>query len=327
MKKETFLKFESEKENVGSRLDKFLYEKVIKIKNVKIFSRSRIQSLIKEGNVKVDDKIILNPAFKIKQSNNFIVYIPRSIEGSPKGQNIPLEILFEDEDIIVINKPFGMVVHPGAGNKENTLVNALLSHCGNSLSGIGGVIRPGIVHRIDKDTSGIIVSAKNDFSHIHLSNQFKIHSIERSYFALVWGVPLNKKGIINKPIARDPNNRIKMAVSYKGKHAITKWKVLKNINNIATLIRCDLETGRTHQIRVHLASIGSEIIGDKVYKSKKRFINSISKNNVNLLKDFHRQALHAFKLVFFHPTKNQFLNFEIPIANDIQKLIDKLEKL
>ena len=325
MEKNTFLEFNCEQEEAGQRLDQFLFKKVSQYKNIEIYSRTRIKSLIKEGNLLINGNKVTNPAVKTKILSKYLLQIPSNKEAKPKAENIPLDILFEDNDIIVINKPFGMVVHPGAGNKNNTLVNALLNHCGDTLSGIGGIIRPGIVHRIDKDTSGILVSAKNDFSHIFLSQQFKKHSIVRSYLALVWGCPANNKGVISAPIARDPYHRIKMSVKHNGRPSITKWEIIKSFDKLATLIRCDLETGRTHQIRVHLSSIGHQVVGDKIYTSQKKNTFPIDKNKYNLLKVFPRQALHSYRLGFFHPTTKKNVHFEIPLADDIQNLIQELE--
>ena len=216
-----------------------------------------------------------------------------------------------------------MVVHPGFGNQDQTLVNALLYHCKGTLSGIGGVTRPGIVHRIDKDTSGILVSAKNDYSHLKLSTQFREHSITRSYLAVVWGV-INKKGVIENNISRHPYNRKKMHISKNGKLGITHWKLKQNFSNIASLIECNLKTGRTHQIRVQFANNGNHLIGDKVYynpKTKKRYLNKKNQNIFNLLKSFPRQALHAKHLSFFHPTTNEKMSFESELPDDINSLI------
>ncbi len=326
MQNKNIIKLVCQKDDEGLRLDYFLFKKILKIKKNNIFSRSRIQSLIKDGNVLVNEKIIKIPSIKTKEFHTYIIHIPKNKNSIPKGQKIPLNILYEDKDLIVINKPIGMVVHPGAGNKDNTLVNALLNHCGKTLSGIGGIIRPGIVHRIDKDTSGIMVSAKNDISHINLSEQFKNHTINRSYYALVWGNPIKNKGEILDPIGRHPYNRIKMSINSRGKHAKTKWEVIKRFYGLAALVKCNLATGRTHQIRVHLSSIGHWIVGDKIYKSKKNIPYDGLANSLDLLKNFNRQALHAFQLGFIHPTNMKKLNFNISIAEDMQILIDNLEK-
>ena len=307
--------------DTNKRLDIILAEKLTE------YTRSNLKKIIKEKNIEINNKKAIYPSARVKIGDEITVQIKKDKKNDIKAFKSELDIIYEDKDLLVLNKPSGMVVHPGAGNYEKTLVNALVYKYKNKLSDVGGDLRPGIVHRIDKDTSGIIVSAKNDFAHIHLSNQFKKHSIKRSYFALVWGVPLKNKGIINEPIGRDPNNRIKMALNNKGKNAITRWEVVKRINNMATLIKCDLETGRTHQIRVHLASIGHEIIGDKVYKSKKRLKIPILKYKNHVLNKFHRQALHAFKLIFVHPTQKDLLKFELPVADDIRILIENLEKL
>ena len=320
--------FKCEKDDIGSRLDLFLFSKIKNNTNIDIFSRNRIQTLLDEGNVTLNDKLIFNSSHKVKYGNEFKLIIPRTSPAKPKPENIPLVILFEDKDIIVINKPAGMVVHPAYGNKINTLVNALLYHCKGSLSGIGGVSRPGIVHRIDKDTSGIIVAAKNDLSHISLSSQFKSHSIKRSYLALVLGVPTINNGTINEPIGRHKIHRKKMAVSSNGKNAITHWHIRKSFKNLASIIECNLETGRTHQIRVHLSHIGYNIVGDKIYGSSKiNKIYNINKNKkmISVINSFPRQALHAFHLSFKHPRTNNLLEFNTDLPEDYKNLIETLE--
>ena len=306
----------------GKRLDIFLFEKINDNTN-EILSRNRIKSLIENQCVKKDNEIITSPSVKTISNSKYRINVPPPISAKPEPQNIPLDIIYEDKDIIVVNKPAGMVVHPGFGNQDQTLVNALLYHCKGTLSGIGGVTRPGIVHRIDKDTSGILVSAKNDYSHLKLSNQFKEHSITRSYLAIVWGV-INKKGVIENNISRHPYNRKKMHINRNGKLGITYWKLKQNFSNIASLIECNLKTGRTHQIRVQFANNGNHLIGDKVYynpKTKKRYLNKKNQNIFNLLKSFPRQALHAKHLSFYHPTTNKKISFESELPDDINNLI------
>ena len=317
-----FFEFICEISESGKRLDIFLFEKINDNTN-EILSRNRIKSLIENQCVEKDYKVITSPSVKTISNSNYRINVPPPISAKPEPQNIPLDIIYEDQDIIVVNKPAGMVVHPGFGNQDQTLVNALLYHCKGTLSGIGGVTRPGIVHRIDKDTSGILVSAKNDYSHLKLSNQFKEHSITRSYLAIVWGV-INKKGVIENNISRHPYNRKKMHISRNGKLGVTHWKLKQNFSNIASLIECNLKTGRTHQIRVQFANNGNHLIGDKVYfnpKTKKRYLNKNNQDIFNLLKNFPRQALHAKHLSFFHPTTNEKMSFESELPDDINNLI------
>ena len=238
------------------------------------------------------------------------VKFPDAIEGTIKPENIPIEILYEDDDIIIVNKVQGMIVHPAPGVYSGTLVNALLYHC-KDLSGINGVVRPGIVHRIDKDTSGILVIAKNDFAHVKLSEDFKKHSITREYVAITEGVIKSDSGTIDKPLARDPKERIKIAIVEGGRRAITHYFVEKRFKS-NTMVRCTLETGRTHQIRVHMASIGHPLVGDPVYGYKKQ------KFKVN------GQMLHAAKLGFIHPTKGTYMEFTSDVPKEFQKVLQAL---
>lgn len=307
-------------EEKGSRLDKYLASVVPGM------SRSRIQNLIENGCVSCDDDIISDNSFKVKLEDVYQIFIPEAEEADPEPENIPLNVVYEDKDLIVVNKPAGMTVHPAPGAYHGTLVNALLYHCRDNLSGIGGVKRPGIVHRIDKDTSGLLVVAKNDAAHRGLSEQFFEHTIERTYFAVVYGVPNPMSGQIDANIGRSPYDRKKMAILQgKGKHAVTHYKTLKNFGGAASLIQCNLETGRTHQIRVHMSSIGCNLIGDQVYskakKSSLRFADDDIKNYVN---GFPRQALHAASLGFIHPVTAEKLQFSSALPADIQELLDKL---
>ena len=316
--------FISQEKDSGMRLDVFLFAKIKERKNINIFSRNRIKALIEENYVCINGKVVSNPSKTIKPNSQYKVLVPKPKPAYPKAEKIDLSIVFEDEDLIVIDKPAGMVVHPAFGNHTGTLVNALLFHCRNSLSGIGGFTRPGIVHRIDKDTSGLLVSAKNDLTHTYLSNQFREHSIVRKYQALVWGTPPMNKGIINKSICRHPKLRKKMAVNTNGKHAITYWKIIKKFNNIASLLQCNLETGRTHQIRVHMSHIGHSLIGDQVYgnsKYKRKFNTGINKSLYPYLTSFPRQFLHAQSLGFIHPRGNKQMIFESPLPKDMKKLV------
>ena len=307
------------------RIDKFLQSKITEL------SRTRLQSLIHSGEVKLNNTIIKNPAKKIKEKDEIKINFPSPKKTLIKPNEISLNILYDDKDIIIINKSPGVVVHPGAGNHENTIVNGLLYKYQNKLSSIGGKLRPGIVHRIDKDTSGVIVVAKNDDAHIHLSEQFSKHTIKRTYETLIWGALKPQSGTIQEKISRSIRNRQLMAVrKEKGKIAITNYKTLKIFQNSdlpkISLVECKLETGRTHQIRVHMNFKGNPIIGDKSYgKSKRKFkkINPIIEKRIN---NFNRQALHAKSLGFIHPGSKKEIFFEAKRPKDFEELIKSLEK-
>lgn len=306
------------REENGLRLDKFLTA------NFKDYSRNQLIRLIESESVvrTGTDSPVLQPDYKVKEGEQFTLTPPEAVPAIPEPEDIPLDILYEDDDLLVVNKPAGLVVHPGAGNPTGTLVNALLAHCPDSLSGIGGVKRPGIVHRIDKDTSGILVVAKNDFTHTRLSEQFARHSIERIYEAFVWGYVRHTGGVVSGNIGRSSANRQKMAVvTTGGKHAVTHYERVQVFGaNIASHIRCVLETGRTHQIRVHMASIGHSLIGDPVY-------GVIPKNAPDCAKYFPRQALHAGFLGFIHPRTLEHLTFSAPMPSDMEELLQSLETL
>ena len=296
-------------------------------KNNLSLSRSKVKKLIENYQIEVDGLIINDPSFKIKPKHIIKINIPIAIEAIPSPQNIKLDILYEDEFLLILNKQAGMVVHPAPGHPDKTLVNALLHHCGKSLQGIGGVKRPGIVHRLDKDTSGVMVVAKTELCHTKLCEIFSNHDLDRRYNAIVWGQPATK-GIIEKPIGRSPINRKKMTVSNKGKFAVTKWNTLDIYLPFATLVECKLETGRTHQIRVHFSDLGHSIIGDPMYgKSlvKRRVKNDFNKEKLELIKQFDRQALHAIKLSFNHPITKKYLDFASPLPDDIKELISILK--
>ena len=309
----------------GHRIDKFLQAEL------KELSRTRLQTLIRDNQVKLNNTVIKNPSKKIKKDDKITINFPDSKETSIIPNKIPLNILYDDNDLIVINKSPGVVVHPGAGNYEKTIVNGLLFKYQNNLSSIGGKLRPGIVHRIDKDTSGVIVVAKNDNAHINLSKQFSSHTIKRVYEALIWGSlrPLNGKIVEN--ISRSIKNRQLMAVRKdKGKKAITNYKTIKIFQNAnlpkISLIECKLETGRTHQIRVHMHCKGNPILGDKSYgKSKKKF-KKIDLNIEKKINSFNRQALHAKILGFIHPKTQKEIFFEAKRPKDFDMLIKSLEK-
>jgi 23S rRNA pseudouridine1911/1915/1917 synthase len=299
-------------------------------------SRARFQSLIAEGRVSVEGAAVRQARAKVKTGQRLAVTIPAAAPPAPQAEAIALTIVHEDRDLIVIDKPAGLVVHPGAGNATGTLVNALIAHCGDSLSGIGGVKRPGIVHRLDKDTSGLLVVAKTDAAHRSLSDQFAAHGrdgrLERAYLALVWGAPERRSGTVEAGLARSPANRQKMAVSRSSlaRHAITHYEVLERFGSppVASLVRCVLETGRTHQIRVHMAHIGHPLLADPVYgtgfKSAAAKLPVAAREALNTL---NRQALHATLLGFEHPRTGRMLRFESPAPRDLARLIAALRKI
>ncbi len=307
----------------GVRLDRFLAAKVSEL------SRTRIKALIEDGRVSADGGTIKDPPYRVKPGQTFAIIVPKTVPALPKAQPIALDIIHEDADLLVIDKPAGLVVHPAPGNPDTTLVNALIAHCGDSLSGIGGVRRPGIVHRLDKDTSGLMVVAKNDAAHAGLAAQLAAHSVTRAYKAVVWGVPSPRRGEIAGNIGRDPRNRKKMAVLERGgKPALTRYSVLKPLASVAALIECRLATGRTHQIRVHLASIGHPVIGDAAYATNRqarlRPLGAAAQEAVKRLK---RQALHAYRIGFIHPATAKRLEFESTFPCDIKGLLKQLEEI
>ena len=279
----------------------------------KDISRSMVQKLIKEENIKVNGKETKH-SYKLKLNDEIEISIPEAKEIDLKAQDIPLDIIYEDDDIIVINKPKGMVVHPANGNPDGTLVNAVMAICKDSLSGIGGEIRPGIVHRLDKDTSGAIIVAKNDKAHVNLSEQLKEHKVKKTYLALVRGIIKENEATINMPISRSNKDRKKMDVNKEGKEAITHFKVLGRYKNKYTLLQINLETGRTHQIRVHLSYIGYPIIGDEVYSN--------GKNEWGI----KGQCLHAWKLEFMHPITKEKISLEAEIPEYLKNILKELEE-
>jgi len=291
-------------------------------------SRTRIKTLIKQGHLSLENRTITDPSYRVKQGEIYTLNIPAPEPASPEPENIPLNIIHEDDDLIVINKPAGLIVHPAPGNSSGTLVNALLAHCGDSLSGIGGVKRPGIVHRLDKQTSGLMVAAKNDHSHADLSEQFSTRTIDRAYRALIWGVPRPSAGTITSNIGRSRQNRKKMAVLQNGgKYAITGYKVLKRFGEFASLVECKLSTGRTHQIRVHMAHIGHPVIGDAIYGGGISRARRAPLNEQSLfyIKELKGQALHALVLGFRHPRTAKKVNFSSQLPIEIIELITLLE--
>jgi len=297
----------------GWRLDRALADAI------PTMSRERIKALIAGGKVRnAAGAAVRDPSAKAASGATFVLEIPEPTPAHNEAQDIPLEIAFEDEHLIVIDKPAGLVVHPAAGNFDGTLVNALLHHCGGSLSGIGGVARPGIVHRIDKDTSGLMVAAKTDRAHEGLAKQFAAHSIDRRYRAIVSGHPAPPAGTVDAPLARSPANRKKIAIVAGGKRAVTHYRTIEPLKD-AALVECRLETGRTHQVRVHMASIGHSLLGDPVYGRPKESQRAVLKRL-----EFHRQALHAAHLGFRHPITSATLAFESKMPADMQELFRSL---
>lgn len=290
-------------------------------------SRSFLKRLIEDGCLNAAGEsgaTIIEPSYRVKPGERFLLRIPESVDAVPQGEDIPLNVVFEDDDLIVINKPPGFVVHPAPGNLTGTLVNALIAHCGDSLKGIGGVRRPGIVHRLDKDTSGIMVSAKTGPAHEGLTRQFADHTIERAYAAFVWGMPSPSGGTIEGNIGRSPRNRKKMAVHAEGgKTAVTNYQTeAAYAAGAASLVECRLETGRTHQIRVHMAHIGHSVIGDPVYGgvSTRARMSQLSPEASKMINGLSRQALHARLLGFEHPISGEFQQFEAALPDDLAAL-------
>ena len=297
-------------------------------------SRSRLKGLILAGSVSVGTTAIRDPAYHVAKGDTITIDVPEAVAAEPEAEDIALAIVYEDSDIIVIDKPKGLVVHPAAGHASGTLVNALIAHCGTSLSGIGGVRRPGIVHRLDKDTTGLMVAAKNDAAHQSLTAQFADHgrsgAMERGYLALIWGVPNRQRGTVDAPIDRHPHAREKMAVRDGGREAVTHWEIKETFTGrdgkpVATLLACRLETGRTHQIRVHLAHIGHPLIGDSVYGPHfKTKAGHLGPEGQAALAALARQALHAYLLVIEHPRTGEILHWESPLPEDLIYLTSKL---
>lgn len=293
-------------EDEGTRIDKYISSKIENL------SRMTIQRMIENGDILVNGKVV-RTSYKIQESDKIEITLEEPKEAHLKPEDIPLDIVYEDNDILVVNKQKGLVVHPGNGNPNGTLVNAIMAHCKDSLSGIGGEIRPGIVHRIDKDTSGLLIIAKNDKAHINLSEQIKNHEVKKTYLALVRGRIKEQEATIDMPIARDEKNRIKMAVDKNGKSAITHFKVLKKYENY-TFLEVNIETGRTHQIRVHLSKIGFPLVGDSVYSN--------GKNPFGV----QGQMLHSYRLEFKHPVTGETLKLEAKLPKYFQDVLDKLDK-
>jgi len=309
----------------GERADRFLAAALAEA--APALSRSRLKALIEEGAVTLGGRTLREPSARVKPGQVFAIILPETRPPEPEAQAMDLRVVYEDGDVIVVDKPAGLVVHPAPGNPDRTLVNALIAHCGASLSGVGGVGRPGIVHRLDKDTSGLIVAAKNDLAHQDLTRQFQARSIERLYQAAVWGVPSPAQGSIGGAIGRDPRNRQRMAVVAKGgKEALTHYRVVKPMaRGQVSLVECRLATGRTHQIRVHLAAKGHPLIGDPLYgRITKARLGALSPPAREAVQGFRRQALHAASLGFHHPRSKVWLFFQSAMPRDQQSLMEKL---
>ncbi|MBT3238626.1 MAG: RluA family pseudouridine synthase [Rhodospirillaceae bacterium] len=304
----------------GTRLDRLLAEALDDL------SRTRLKALIEDGRVRRsgDDDPVDDPSCKVREGQSFVVEVPPAIAATPEPQPMDLNVVYEDENVIVIDKLAGLVVHPAPGSPDGTLVNALLAHCAGGLSGIGGVERPGIVHRLDKGTSGLMVVAKNDIAHRHLSEQFHDRTVERAYKALVWGVPSPGAGEIKGNIGRSPSNRKKMAVVKRGgKTALTRYKVLEKFGDVASLVECRLATGRTHQIRVHMAEIGHGVIGDPLYgRGSKSRLGSLSDEQRHAVESLNHQALHAYIIGFTPIPGADTLRYESAIHSDINCLLE-----
>ncbi|WP_300974439.1 RluA family pseudouridine synthase [Sphingomonas sp. LHG3406-1] len=300
--------------HAGWRLDRALADALPTL------SRERLKSLIKSGALTRGEALVRDPSLKVAGSEAFRLEVPFPTAAEAEAQDIPLVIVHEDEHLLIVDKPAGLVVHPAAGNLDGTLVNALLHHCAGRLSGIGGVARPGIVHRIDKDTSGLMVVAKTDVAHEGLARQFSAHTIDRRYIAAVNGIPRIDSGTVDAPLARSSVNRKKIAIveEGRGKRAVTHWKRL-SVGRDSALVECRLETGRTHQVRVHMASLGHSLVGDPVYGRNNKAVAAVAK-----ALNFQRQALHAAVLGFTHPVTKHRLSFDSPVPKDMQELFKAL---
>jgi 23S rRNA pseudouridine1911/1915/1917 synthase len=311
----------------GQRLDRVLAARVAEL------SRSRLKALILAGDITIAGRTVLDPDHRVDAGATITLHVPAPVSARPEAEDIPLTVIYEDEELLVVDKPAGLVVHPAPGNWTGTLVNALIAHLGDSLSGIGGVRRPGIVHRLDKDTSGLLVVAKTDFAHRSLSDQFADHgrtgSLRRVYWGFAWGVPERPKGTVDAPIARHPHARDKMTVRQGGREAITHWEVIERYGPprepVASLLELRLETGRTHQIRVHLAHIGHPLLGDSLYGAGFKTKVALLEPEPRLaLEALDRQALHAHLVGVKHPTTRRFLEFRSELPFELARLRESL---
>lgn len=312
----------------ADRIDRWLARCLDARGDIPPLSRNRLKTLILDGQVSADGATISDPSDPVKPGALYRIEVPAATPAEPAAQDLPLAVVYEDDALIVIDKPAGMTVHPAPGAPDGTLVNALIAHCGSSLSGIGGVRRPGIVHRIDKDTSGLLVVAKTDAAHHGLARLFAEHTIDRAYRAVCWGTPAPPAGRIEGAIGRHPRDRIRMAVRPEGsgKPAVTHYRTLRTFAEVASLLECRLETGRTHQIRVHLTHIGHPLVGDPVYgRGRTGRLGKLPEAARQALQDFPRQALHAAVLGFAHPLTGEKLLFESPLPADLSDLLACLE--
>jgi len=310
--------------DAGERLDRLLATRLAAL------SRSRLKQLVVTGQVSMGGATIRDPSLRVKPGQTFVLALPAPAADRPLPQAMDLAIVHEDEHLLVIDKPAGLVVHPAPGNPDRTLVNALLAHCGESLAGIGGVKRPGIVHRLDKDTSGLMVVAKTELAQMRLSADFAARRINRAYQAVTWGVPRPREGEISSPIGRSPANRKKMAVRRTGgKPAVTRYKVLRAFKDVAALVECRLATGRTHQIRVHLTERGHPLIGDRSYGNPRSLgrLRGLPAELRGAIAAFPRQALHAVLIGFRHPASGEYVQFISPLPKDIADLIGFLDRI
>ena len=309
----------------GERLDRFL---AAGLEAPTPLSRTRLKALILEGAVTENGTAVTDPSQSVRAEAEYALLLPPVREAIPQAEDIPLDIMFEDDHIIVLNKPSGMVVHPGPGQPDGTLVNALIAHCGDSLTGIGGVMRPGIVHRLDKDTSGVMMAAKSDAAHQKLTDMFAAHDLDRHYLAITWGMPPETEGRIEAALGRSTRDRKKQAVVPNGRYAATKWTVIRRLPPFASIVECRLETGRTHQIRVHMAHLGHGVIGDPMYGKAMRsgqMPDAVARDCLAEIRGFRRQALHAASLGFAHPLTGEQLHFETPMPDDMAGLVTAIE--
>ena len=312
-------------EAAGERLDRFL---AAGLKAPSPLSRMRLKALILDGAVTENGAAVIDPSRSVRAEAEYALLLPPVREATPQAEDIPLDIMFEDDHIIVLNKPSGMVVHPGPGQPDGTLVNALIAHCGDSLTGIGGVMRPGIVHRLDKDTSGVMMAAKSDAAHQKLTEMFAAHDLDRHYLAITWGMPPETEGRIEAALGRSTRDRKKQAVVPNGRYAATNWTVIRRLPPFASIVECRLETGRTHQIRVHMAHLGHGVIGDPMYGKPMRsgqMPDAVARDCLAEIRGFRRQALHAASLDFAHPVTGEALHFKTPMPDDMARLVAAIE--
>ncbi len=308
----------------GTRLDRWMADTLARDD----LSRSRLKALIQDGALCRNGQVLTDPSAKVTTGADYSLTVPDAAPAVPQPEMLPLDILYEDEDLIALNKAAGMVVHPAPGAEAGTLVNALLHHCGDSLTGIGGVARPGIVHRLDKDTSGVMIAAKTARAHSKLTEMFAARDLDRRYKALIWGLPANRTDTIDAALARHPVDRKRQAVQTRGRNAVTHYKTLRDLPPFGCLIECQLETGRTHQIRVHMAHIGHGLMGDQLYGRPKRagqMPDKLSRDVLSALRSFPRQALHAASLSFSHPVSGVQIDLTSPLPSDMTRLLSRID--